>query len=208
MSERGGAGGRPAAPSAPALPPSGFEEALLALNGLAVGGFGGWLLVAGMGLGEPEAWWRPGRRRGAVHEGLDLCWYLGAAGERRALAVGARVPAPWGGEVVAVRGDFIGASVFLAHGRPEAGRRLHSVCGHLEPAAGIAPGTHVAAGEVLGALADPAARGRSLPAHLHLTLALIPGELPPERLGWELLGDRREVLLLDPATLLARVVPS
>jgi hypothetical protein len=151
-----------------------------------------------MRFGEREAWWRGGAPREAPHEGLDLVAFRGRDGRRVSLAPGVRVPALWAGTVVAVVADFLGRSVFVAHDRRDAeGRRLHSVYGHLEPRPGRAPAGLLREGEEVGAVADPAARKSSVPAHLHLTVAWIAGDARGT-LDWSVLRDPVRALLIDP----------
>jgi hypothetical protein len=80
-------------------------------------------------------------------------------------------------------------------GRDEAGRRLHSVCGHIEPRPGLVPGSHLHEGDEVGAIADPTARKSSVPPHLHVTVAWISGGAP---LGWDALRDPARTAPIDP----------
>jgi len=137
--------------------------------------------------------------RGGVHEGLDICWYRTVDGRRLSLAAGARVPVISGGEVVSVVEDFLGASVFVAHARRDSqGRQLHTIYGHIDPRAGLAPGSFLADGDAVGTIADASRRKTAAPPHLHITLALIDRGGRPEPLDWDALRDRSRVLLLDP----------
>jgi hypothetical protein len=148
---------------------------------------------------ERAAWWRGGADRGGVHEGLDICWYRTAEGRRLSIGAGARVPVVYAGEVVSVVDDFLGASVFVAHGRCDgAGRRLHTIYGHIDPGAGVAPGRLLGDRDAVGTIAETSGRTHPVPPHLHLTLALIGREDAPARLDWDVLRDRSRVLLLDP----------
>ena len=61
----------------------------------------------------------------------------------------------------------------------------------------------VAAGDVLGTVADPGLRVRKAPAHLHLTAAWIPGSLPPERMTWREIGALGPGALVNPLDLMA-----
>ncbi len=180
-------------------PPSDFSSLLIAWNGLDAAGFAAWEFLPGMRFGERAAWWRGGADRGSEHQGLDICWYLTGEGRRRSLGAGARIPAPWAGEIVAVVDDFLGRSVFVEHGRPDGGgRRLHSVCGHIEPRPGLAVGGLLHDGDEIGIIAAPSGSRPSAPPHLHLTLALIDRGRGPARLDWEALSDTSRVQLLDP----------
>jgi len=185
-----------------ALDPSRFSELLVRWNGLDGEGFAGWEFLPGMRFGERAAWWRGGADRGCAHEGLDIRSFRTAAGRTLNLEPGARVPALWPGRVAAVVDDFLGCSVFVAHEvADDAGRRLHSVFGHVVPAAGLAPGDALGEEGRVGVIAP--GRGAA-PAHLHLTVALVA---PGGRLDWAALGDPARALLLDPLPLLYGTMP-
>jgi len=179
--------------------PSGFGERLIRWNGLVEAGFAAWDFLPGMRFGERAAWWREGADRGGVHEGLDICSYRTGDDRRLSLGAGAHVPVVYAGEVVSVAPDFLGVSVFVAHGNRDGhGRRLHTIYGHVRPRSGLAPGSPIADGEAVGSIADTSGNKSAVPPHLHLTLALIDREGGPERLDWDTLSDRSRVLLLDP----------
>ena len=181
------------------LAPSGFSERLISWNGLLEAGFAAWEFLPGMRFNERTAWWRGGADRGGSHEGLDICWYRTVAGRRLSLGAGARVPVIFGGEVVSIVDDFLGASVFVAHARCDGeGRRLHTIYGHIDPQVGLVPGSLLDDEDAVGSIADTSGRKTAAPSHLHLTLALIEREGGPARLDWDALGDRSRVLLLDP----------
>lgn len=179
--------------------PSAFGALLDRWNGLAAAGFLAWDFLPGMRFRERAAWWRDGADRETLHEGLDLCWYRTRAGGRASLGPGARVPVLWPGTVVAVVPDFLGASVFVAHERlDERGRRLHSVYGHVAPTGGGSPGCLLREGDAVGTIAQPPPQRAKIPAHLHLSVALIDREGGPARLDWTALQDGARVSLLDP----------
>lgn len=180
-------------------PPSDFGAQLIRLNALDASGFADWDFLPGMRFGERAAWWRGRGDRGGVHEGLDICCYRTADGRRLSLGAGARVPAIFGGEVVSVVEDFLGASVFVAHARRDgAGWQLHTVYGHLDPRADLAPGSRLDDGDEVGTIADAAGRKSAVPPHLHITLALIDREGGTGRLDWDALRESSRVRLLDP----------
>jgi hypothetical protein len=179
--------------------PSDFSERLVTWNGLREAGFAAWQFLPGMRFAEREAWWRGGNDRAAAHEGLDVCWFRTGDGKRLSLGAGARVPAVYPGEVVAVVDDFLGISVFVAHAqRDTGGRQLHTIYGHLLPQPGLAPGSLVGDGDAVGTIAGTSGAKRAVPPHLRLTLALIDREHGPERLDWAAMGEKSRVLLLDP----------
>lgn len=158
-----------------------------------------WEFLPGMRFGERAAWWRGAAARAADHEGLDICRYRTRDGRRLGLVAGARVPAVWAGEVVAVVPDFLGVSVFVAHeSRDGRGWRLHTAYGHVLPRAGLAPGSLLGDGEEIGTIADTAARRHAVPPHLHLTLALIDPAAGEGVLDWGALREKSRVQLLDP----------
>ena len=179
--------------------PSSFSERLILWNGLAAAGFAGWEFLPGMRFAERAAWWRGGADRGSAHEGLDIGRYRTAAGRRLSLGAGARVPVAYAGEIVSVVDDFLGVSLFVAHGRhDERGWQLHTIYGHLEPSPGLAPGSLLGDGDAIGAIADTSGRKSPVPPHLHLSLALIDRAGGPERLDGGALRENGRVLLLDP----------
>jgi len=186
--------------SAPvSLATSAFNGLLIGWNGLDTAGFASWEFLPGMRFCERAAWWRGGADRGVDHEGLDICWYRTVDGQQLSLGAGARVPVIFGGEVVSVVDDFLGASVFVAHACCDSeGRRLHTVYGHIDPRAGLTPGSLVDELDAVGTIAETSGGKSAVPPHLHLTLALIDRDGGSARLDWAALRDRSRVLLLDP----------
>ena len=183
--------------------PSGFNGRLIRWNGLDAAGFAAWEFLPGMRFNECAAWWRDGAGRGSAHEGLDILWYRTGDGRRLSLPPGSRVPAVYPGEVVSVVDDFLGVSVFVAHERVDGrGRRLHSIFGHIRPRPGLTLGSRVAAGDAVGTVADTSGGRSRVPAHLHLSLALVRGARGPERLDWQALRDSERARLLDPMILM------
>lgn len=190
------------------LPRSTFLESLVRLNRLDAAGFATWDFLPGMRFGERAAWWSGGAQRATPHEGLDICLYRTGEGRRLPLGAGARVPALWPGEVVALTLDFLGVSVFVAHAwQDREGRRLHSVYGHLDPRPGLAWGILLAAGEEVGAVAQPSGSRGAAPPHLHLTVALVGGGSGPGRLDWNTMRESSRVRLLDPLPILCDTMP-
>jgi len=180
-----------------------FLQRLISWNGLLEAGFMAWEFLPGMRFAERAAWWRGGADRGSAHEGLDIRFYRTGDGRQLSLGAGAHVPAIWAGEVVSVADDFLGRSVFVAHDTTDgAGRRLHSVYGHVCPHPGLESGSILGDGDAVGTIADTSGKNSAVPPHLHITLALIDRDCGPARLDWVTLRDRSRVELLDPLPIL------
>ncbi len=180
--------------------PSGcaFTRDLVCLNSL---DFAGWRFLPGMLFKAQEKWWAEGRRAGR-HNGLDLRLYETKNAEVRALPEGAKIPLLKAGKIVRIIPDFIGHSIFAEHeeflfppGGEKAKKRLFTIYGHVVPEEGI-EGRRLDCGSVLGKIAP--AKG-IVPPHLHISMALVPGNIPLEGLRWEVFDQAEGVAFLDPA---------
>ena len=89
--------------------------------------------------------------------------------------------------------------MFVEHHLPE---KVVAVYAHVVPLPGRGPGASVAAGEVIGHIADTTGRKNRMPAHLHLTIMTIPDGLPPRRLNWDFICGPGNVALRDPLTVI------
>jgi len=178
----------------------GFAAMLAEVNGLREKGFRQWVFASGMEFLAERQWWGLPTRRATAHEGVDFQRYETIAGGRLGeLAAGTLVPAALAGEVVRIHDDFLGRTVWLAHGFADGeGWGLYSVYGHLAPAFSSAAGEQVAAGAIIGTVADPALVGRKIAPHLHLTVARVSGTVAPAHFNWSLVQDPTRVTLLDP----------
>lgn len=180
------------------LPKTGFNRYLVRHNSL--DGFREWVFRPGMLFGSRLKWWGEGGYRSSPHEGLDLCLYRDGGGRIHGLDKNTKISLIYEGEVVRVVRDFIGKSVFLRHGLCDGeGNALYSVYGHIEPRGSVTRGRVFREGEIIAALADT--RGRSVPPHLHISLAWMSSAYRPEELGWEMMRDARKARLLDPLPL-------
>lgn len=188
---------------------SDFGERLVSLNALRAQGFVAWEFLPGMRFGERAAWWREGAERDRPHEGLDIGYFRTAEQRRLSLQAGTRIPMTWAGTIVAVVPDFLGLSIFVAHPREDgSGRRLHTVFGHVAPRPGIAAGCQLREAELVGTIADPSGRKTTVPAHLHVTIALIACSRDEGAPDWATLGDHTRAALLDPWPLVCGRMPA
>jgi len=178
-----------------------FFEYLLAVNRQQLDGFKHWLFHPGMLFQSHQQWWGAKKPRPAPHEGLDLCWFADLGGNRRHLDGAVSVPATFPGLIVKIHRDFLGQSIYVGHDLWDpAGRRLHTVYGHTRPRADLGTGQEVGAGDIIAAISPSPRRLTQVPAHLHLTLAWIPGSLNPAGLTWDNLGVEPTISLLNPLT--------
>jgi hypothetical protein len=186
----------------PAPPKSRFQEYLLANNQPYLAGFRKWVFLPGMLFHATEQWWGDQKPRSTPHEGLDLCCFEDADGDIRQLPGGIGIPATFAGSIQKIDDDFLGKSIFVSHeifdGKVG---QLYTIYGHTEPVAGQA-WRSVAAGEIIGGIADRPGRSSTLLPHLHITVAWIPVGYPLEQLTWEHIGTDRRITLLDPLLVL------
>ena len=157
-----------------------------------------------MGFEDDTLWWGARKKRIAIHEGLDFVRYRDRSGEMRALAGCLAVPAIFHGEVGCFHRDFLAWSLYIRH--PQfvmSGRILFTIFGHVQLGETTRVGQQVAEGEVVCFL-DEYQQNSSVPLHLHLTMAWIPENVSPDDLDWKLLGDREQVILIDPMTNIPR----
>lgn len=179
-----------------------FGEMLADVNGLQGKGFRRWLFADGMSFLDTGQWWGRRGKRPTPHEGVDFLFYETESGLRKQLPTGALVPALLDGEVVAVHGDFLGQTVWLGHGfGQESDRGLYSVYGHLAPNLRVARGAQVQAGTIIGTVADPTLAGKTIAAHLHLSVVLVRSGIDPCCLDWSTVQNAELAELVDPLLL-------
>ncbi|MBI5101011.1 MAG: hypothetical protein HZB33_04165 [Nitrospirae bacterium] len=182
---------------------SAFFHNIIHLNGLDLRGFREWSFLPGMLFNSGEKWWGDRSERGFPHEGLDLCCYLAAGGEKIALGSGVLVPSLYDGAVASVADDYIGKTIFLRHPQFSSGvRDFFTIYGHTDPLAGIKENTALSEGTPLAIIAAVKGRQSGPPPHLHISAAFISKEVPAEELGWKMMRDTDRVRLIDPLPLL------
>jgi len=104
------------------------------------------------------------------HEGLDFCLFNDRWGRLFRLEEGTRIPAMYGGTVVAIIDDFLGTSIALEHRLPERGGPFLTIYGHT--------------------VVRKALR--------HVSLALPSEGAPYDRLAWRDLNDPGLFTMIDP----------
>ena len=178
---------------------SSFEASLLTWNPRLAREFQGWLFYEAMLFHGSHTWWGEGHRREGPHEGVDLSLYRDGRGRCRRLPHGTGVPAILDGGVAHIVRDFLGQSIIIRHDVSDGqGRQLYSFYGHMLPLAECVPGGWFKAGKVVGMIADPQMREKTIPPHLHLSIAWVPDTFPSDRLNWETMATEKEIVFLDP----------
>jgi hypothetical protein len=155
-----------------------------------------WLLGPGMTFGDTTTWWKDQVERPLPHNGVDLAFMRTPDGTQHNLGPGTIVPAPFDGQIACIIPDFIALSVFIVHNIEENGGRLISGLGHITPHTLLKPGVTIKSGATVGNIAKP--KDKSIPPHLHLTLATIPKDFPPSKLNWQELDNNKDITPIDP----------
>lgn len=196
--------GRPSSDQPPKLPVSKtFDGRLRAANRLDRAGSGEWLLLPGMLFDSSHTWWDEEGKRGTPHEGLDLRFYRTREGLVHHLDESTCIVPIFSGRVVRIIGDFLGRSVFLAHDAYVCEKgSLFTVYGHLNPSTGLHAGDLLNEEQVFGTVAGEKKGGR-VPSHLHVSVMWVPEGLAAEKLDWKTIGERTEILLWDPLSVMA-----
>ena len=158
-----------------------------------------WLLGPGMAFGDKNTWWGDNSPRPVPHNGVDLAFLKTHDGVQHNLGAGTVVPTPFDGRIARVISDHLGMSVFLLHDIEVDGGLLVSALGHLAPNMLLKVGAGIKSGAPVGNIAKP--KDKSVPPHLHLTLARVPKDIKASTLTWELMdsaGGSNGVSLIDP----------
>jgi len=181
-----------------------FMSFLLENNRPQMDGFKNWVFHPGMLFNAWETWWGAEKQRAAPHEGIDLCSFEDTNGLIKKINHQTRIPATFAGAIVKIQQDFLGKSIYLSHEIFAAdGSRLYTIYGHTAPLCYLAPGGRVAEGEILGVVSAGSGKKSTVPAHLHISFAWVPGSLAPNHLNWENLGLDRQITLINPRSVLA-----
>jgi murein DD-endopeptidase MepM/ murein hydrolase activator NlpD len=180
------------------FPKSSFTDVLVRKNNLDKQGFIAWFFYSGMEFGAWDTWWGEKSKRDRPHEGIDLCYYHGAADTIFHIDDKAKIPAMYDGTVVKIMGDFLGKTIIIKHSFPETGRGTFlTMYGHTAPVEGLKTGQSAKAGDIIATLAASLGSKTPLP-HLHMTLAWNPEPIPYDALDWTTIGNPDVVRLVNP----------
>ncbi len=161
-------------------------------------GFKEWVFRLGMNFGDNWCWWKSGKKRRTVHEGIDFYQYLTRTGEVCSLPSGLIIPVFIPGRVVRIFPDFSGFSVVMAHEQQKDGAVLHTIFAHIQPCESLQPGRDYRQGYPLGILTSGNGENRAVPLHFHLSVAWVKDDLNPDDFNWQLFNDSASVTLIDP----------
>jgi len=185
------------------LPASRFCELVVNHNNLSEQGFLQWAFYPGMLFQSRERWWDTGGFRDRPHEGIDLCLYIDQSGSTRALDTAARIPVMYQGCVKHIIDDYLGKTVFMAHEiYSDTEKQLYSIYGHVEPLGRIERGVILEEGEIAGSIAGTADRRFKIIPHVHISVAWISRNFPPEQLNWQSMNESPDITLLNPLDVL------
>jgi murein DD-endopeptidase MepM/ murein hydrolase activator NlpD len=171
---------------------------MLRENGLDRRGFHAWAFLPGMLFNAGDKWWGDRGKRALPHEGLDLCLFKDRLGRFFRLDEGTRIPAMYGGTVVAIIDDFLGTSIVLEHMLPERGGPFLTIYGHTVAGEVLRLESAVRAGEIIGTLADSRKSKVHTHPHLHISLARPPGCAAYDSLAWRDLNNPKLFTMFDP----------
>ena len=163
---------------------------LASINGF---GPGSWKFKPGMLFGADTKWWGDdGGTRKTPHNGLDIRLYKESSGGIISLVGSSLVPSAGDGEVLTIIEDFLGYSVFVAHGLTEGGRTLVSAYGHIVPEEGLDAGARLSRGDIIGSIAEY--EGMQVPPHLHFSVLILSDGF--KELDWGIVENN--AVFLDP----------
>jgi len=182
------------------VPATPFSEVLIRSNVLTERGFCEWIFYPGMLFLSRDRWWGHGGLRDRPHEGVDLCFYRDREGRiNHILDTPRAIPVLYEGTVVHVVEDYIGTTLFVLHDIYDAkGNQLYTIYGHTDPSEEMRSGVPVKEGTIIATIADAGKKKAKMSSHLHLSIAWILPDYPPEQLDWKSLADHDTALLVNP----------
>ncbi len=170
-----------------------FTEHLIRLNTLR---FNKWIFEPGMLFLSEIKWWGEKGYRGYRHNGLDLRLYETSDGTFETIDEDTKIPIIYEGKIVSSIKDFLGFTLFAAHEIYDGDSQLYTIYGHVMQTANVFIGKLLSEGTVIATLAG--ATNVRVPSHLHISVALIPKEIPLETLTWKTINENVGIRFFDP----------
>ncbi|MFO8032573.1 MAG: hypothetical protein R6U22_08520 [Desulfohalobiaceae bacterium] len=165
----------------------------------AMGRIAYWILHPGMLFNSTRKWWGDLGRRGFAHEGLDLCRFKTRSGQVRLITPEMAFPAILSGTVALIINDLLAQTIFIRHGaHNSASGCLFTIFAHASALPGVVQEQQIKQGAPLCTVPCLEKDIPGMQAHLHLSLAWIPEQMPLQELSWKLLNHRQGLTLQDP----------
>ncbi len=177
-----------------------FHTRFNTLNNLSESALSEWLFHPGMLFGSDVKWWGDGESRDSPHEGLDFRTYKTRKTGICNVDETTLVPVLFNGEIVNIISDFLGQSVVVRHNYLNTDRKeLYTIYGHIILSGKAVIGDIIREDTSIGSLAA----SRSVPPHLHVSIAWVSGSINPQSLNWKTILDTETVTLIDPLAVIA-----
>jgi len=158
--------------------------------------FDRWIFDPGMLFLSDRKWWGDQGLRSRRHNGLDLQRYASDGDAVKDLEHDMKVPMMFDGSVVRRIKDFLGETFFAVHEIFDGDSQLFTIFGHLQPADCFHEGISLSEGDVFATVCGTGNAG--VPAHIHLSAALIPREIRVESLTWKIVDNDARIRFIDP----------
>jgi len=175
------------------LKKSRFTEHIISLNSLS---FRRWVFEPGMEFRSEAKWWGDRGDRGQPHNGLDILFYETPGGELKTIDENTKIPVIYPGRIVKRDKDFLGYTLFATHEIFDGDRRLCTLYGHVLQTPDIVEDADVDEGGIIATL--PPGRRSKAPSHLHISVVLIPADMPVKELSWKKLDESEGLSFIDP----------
>lgn len=186
------------------LPASRFCEHMVAHNNLLEQQFAQWAFYPGMLFLSRERWWGNDGYRHNPHEGIDLCLFNTVDGSTQVLDTGTQIPAMFRGYVKTVIDDYLGKTIFIAHDMYDGTeKQLYTIYGHTVPVGRLEREAVLAEGDCVGFISSTSDKQLHIIPHVHISVAWIPVNFPPEQLKWKIMNKSPDITLLNPLDVLS-----
>ncbi|MFP4480838.1 MAG: hypothetical protein ACLFOA_08220 [Desulfohalobiaceae bacterium] len=159
-----------------------------------------WILHPGMLFDSPWKWWGDLGKRNFAHEGLDLCCFKTSLDKDVHLVSPEMFfPAILSGTIALIIDDLLAQTIFIRHeAHRSASGCLFSIFAHASALNHLAQGSRINQGDALCTVPCLEKDIPGMQAHLHLSLAWVPKQMPVQELSWNLLNHRQGLILQDP----------